>query len=103
MHSKKIQFKKHSPVNRVILNQRAKNLKASRLDLTDKKILVYADHLALQNNPAHLITVDFAMIDQRSLLLPQLPNHLTILPLIEFGYIYLGKTEHIALIKKGKI
>lgn len=98
-----IKFKKSPDYLRPLLDQRARNIIASYLDLTDKKILVYADHMALRNNPAHLITIDFAMINQRMLIMPQLPNDLNIISLIEFGKIYLGKTEHIALFERGKI
>ena len=86
---KKIQFRHPRLLYLAILNKRAKNLKATRLGSTDKKILVYADHLALTDNPAHLITVDQPMINQRMMIMPQLPNHLDILPLTDFARVYL--------------
>ncbi|TFG04243.1 MAG: hypothetical protein EU536_04990 [Promethearchaeota archaeon] len=87
--SKKIHFRHPQPIYLAILNDRAKNLQVTRLGLTDKKILVYADHLALPNNPAHLVTVDQPMLNQRMIIMPQLPNHLDILPLTEFARTYL--------------
>jgi hypothetical protein len=95
---KKIQFKRCAPHIISILDGMARNIRARHLDLTDKKILIYADHLALTHNPAYLLTIDLAMANQRVIILPQLPNNLSIMPLYEFGYIFLGRTEHIALV-----
>jgi len=89
MQSKKIQFRHPQLMYLAILNNRAQKLNVARLGSTDKKILVYADHLALPNNPAHLVTIDQPMLNQRLIIMPQLRNHLDIMPLSEFARTYL--------------